>query len=355
MNGLNNEEDQYLVQQIELHMNMKFTLVSILVLVHCELDGQTLNQANTGPIPGDTYTVQRGPYAAQGASGNGQTWDHSDLISLGATSFGYVTPASTGVATSFPGSTVALPFPGVPGSYVFYNVTSTGLYQLGARQSGSTLFYNDSEMLIPFPCSFGTTWVDDFTSNYTNGGQPGLRSGFISGEADATGTLILPYGSIQNVIRLHITESSEDYISGVPYFTYDSDHYLYYKPGFHGPIFGIYQTTSSTFGNPTEVNYTQWADADDVSVQDLIENSIGVEVFPIPADDRMTINFSSQGGTIQFDVVDLHGRTIHQETRSASSGLDQHVLDVSRFAPGIYHLRLTNNNGETGIHRLVVE
>lgn len=336
-------------------MKSNLTLVSSLFLLQGTLTAQTLTQANSAPVPGDAYTVQRGSYVEQGPPGTAQTWDHSDLVSLGATSFAYVTPASTGVSSSFPGSTVALPIPGVPGSYVFYNSASTGLFQLGARQTGTTLFYNNAETLFPFPCSYGTTWTDEFGSNYTSGGQSAVRTGTITGEADGTGTLILPFGTIQNVIRIHVVENSEDVLSSVPYFTYASDHYVYYKPGFHGPIFGIYQTTSATFGTPSEVNYTQWVDGADVSVQDLLNNSIGIDVFPVPATDELNVLFSSQGGAVDLQVMDAQGRIVHHETRAASLGVDRQVLDVHALSSGVYHLRITARNGDQGLRRFVVE
>ncbi|MBL7946664.1 MAG: T9SS type A sorting domain-containing protein [Flavobacteriales bacterium] len=336
-------------------MKSNVTLVLSFFLLRGALPAQTLTQANSAPVPGDSYTVQRGSYVEQGNAGTSQTWDHSDLVSLGATSFTYVTPASTGVSSSFPGSTVALPVPGIPGSYVFYNSASTGFFQLGARQTGTTLFYNNAETLFPYPCSYGTTWTDDFGSNYTSGGQSAVRTGTINGEADGTGTLILPFGTVENVIRIHVVEFSEDVLSGVPYFTYASDHYVFYKPGFRGPILGIYQTTSATFGTPTEVNYTQWVDGADVSVQDLLDNSIGIDVFPVPATNELNVLFSSQGGAVDFTVMDAQGRIVHQENRGASSGVDRQVLDVRTLSSGVYHLRITARNGDQGLRRFVVE
>lgn len=336
-------------------MNNNLTLVTSFFLLQGTLTAQTLTQANSAPVPGDSFTVQRGSYVEQGPAGTAQTWDHSDLVSLGASSFAYVTPASTGVASSFPGATVALPVNGVPGSYVFYNSASNGLFQLGARQTGTTLFYNNAETLFPYPCSYGTTWTDEFGSNYTTGGQPAVRTGTITGEADGTGTLILPFGTVSNVIRIHIVENSEDVLSSVPYYTFASDHYVYLKPGFHGPIFGIYQTTSATFGNPAELNYTQWVDAADVSVQDLMKNSIGIDVFPVPANDALNVVFSSQGGAVDLQVMDAQGRIVHQETRAAIIGIDRQVLDVKTLSSGVYHLRILAPNGDQGVRRFVVE
>lgn len=335
-------------------MKVNATLVTALVLLHGNLAGQTLDRSNSAPVPGDSYTVQRGDYVIEGPSGTSQTWDHSDLSSLGPSTITYVTPASTGFASSFPGATVAQPITVFTGTYEFYNASDTGLFELGSQSMGNTLFYNNSELLIPFPCSYATTWTDDFSSTYDLSGQPAERTGTISGEADGTGTLIMPFGTVQNVIRVHITESFQSVLDGTPYFDYSSDHYLYYRPGFHYPILGIYQTISSLSGTQQQLDYSQWVDGADVSVQDLLSNSIGIDVFPNPANEELSINFGSAGGAVVFEVIDVHGRKVQEEVRSAVTGVDQQILDVSDLSSGVYHLVISSLNGDRGVRRFVV-
>ncbi len=319
--------------------------------------GQTLTQANSAPVPGDSFTVNRGGYVEPGPGGAGQTWDHADLVSTLSVAADYVTPASTGVAGSFPGATVAQAITGVPNSYAFYAASASALVQLGVRQgvNNTTVFYSNPETVLQYPCSLGSEWTDDFSSNYTTGGTPGVRTGVVTGEVDATGNVVLPFGTVANVVRVHINESMADEIDEMPMYEYTSDHYLYYKPGFHLPVLGIYRTVSSTFGSPTEVNYTQWADEADLSVQDLLANSICIELFPVPAQDVLTVIFSSAGGAVELDVFDLHGRSVLQDKRLAVAGVDQHKLAVDALPAGVYLLHMRAANGDRGVRRFVVQ
>ena len=79
----------------------------------------------------------------------------------------------------------------------------------------------------------------------------------------------------------------------------------------------------------------------------------GIEVFPNPTTDFLTVRFEPQAGErLYAQVYDLMGRMV-----LTSRTLDQPAgtkLDCSDWQPGIYFLQLTNASGTaTATHRLV--
>lgn len=319
--------------------------------------GQTLDNGSCTPVPGETLTVNRGAYVGPGPSGMAQTWNHASLTATATNEVEYVTPASTGFGGSFPGSTVAQVEPTQVGTYAYYMGSANGFHQLGIHQSStsSTLFYQNSEKVIPYPCSYGTTWTDDFSCSTTLSGVPVMRSGTVSGTADAFGNLVMPYGTISNVLRLHVTEDYMDDLEDLYQIEYDSEMYMYYKPGVHLPILNITIFTASVDGFPSSNQYTQWISAEDAtSVAELLNNTIGIDVFPNPAQDNIDLVFSSEGGAIQMDVLDVNGRIVLSEgTTNAVMGLDRRSLDIISLPAGIYHVRILAANGQQGVRRFV--
>ncbi len=318
---------------------------------------QTLDNGNTTPVPGETITVNRSAYMTPGSSGASQTWNHSTLTADVTHGVQYVTPASTGFGGSFPGSTVAQIEPTQTGTYAYYMGAANGLHQLGIRQNstGTTMFYQNSERVVPYPCSYNTTWTDDFSCTAILSGFPMVRSGTVTGSADAYGSLVMPYGTISNVLRLRILEDYMDDIEDLYQIDYLCETYMYYKPGVHLPILNLVTFTSTMMGNTTTTQYSQWISANDaVSIAELLKNSIGVEVFPNPANEAISITFTSEGGATQLDVLDVNGRVVLSDgTTNAMMGLDRRTLDIAALPAGIYHVRVATANGQQGVRRFV--
>jgi len=338
-------------------MTKQYTSILIAAMISAiNATGQTLNNANTSPVPGDVFLVNSSAYTAEGPPGAGQIWDHSDLTSQSSSTLTMVTPASTGFAASFPGATAAQG-QGQPGSFGFLKASATGLESLGARSAASslTMFYSNSQIQLPYPCSYNTTWTDEYSSTYTSNGSPGTRTGTITGEADGYGTLIMPYGTVANVLRVRIMESQLDDFPGLYQVEYSSDHFIYFKPGFHNPLLGIYSITTVLFGAPTTTQYVTWLDGSAVSVDELSSKSIGIDVFPVPARDMISVSFGTEGGQLRVDVLDAQGKLVREESVTASIGIDIHTMDIGNLDAGLYHLRVTTKSGQQGVRRFVVE
>jgi hypothetical protein len=315
---------------------------------------QTLDDGNTSPLIGWSFTYEQGAFLEQGPGGADQVWDLSTLGTTATLPVGYVSTASTGFAASFPDANVALS--NGNGNFEFLRTSPTGLERMGLRYNAqnSTIAYDDPELMLTYPCSFSTTWTDDLSSNFSSSGQPTVRTGSITGVADGFGTVVMPYGTIDNVLRVRLEEDIND-LNGLFDIDYDYTTYHYYKPGIRAPLVTFYVLNTVTNGQQNSVSYSLWLPADVVAVNEQLRNTIGMEVFPNPSSDRISILFGNAGGPLVVDILDATGRTVLREYHSsAGQGIGRLDLDVDGLTSGLYHVRLTAANGDQGSHRLII-
>ncbi|UYZ64288.1 PA14 domain-containing protein [Hymenobacter weizhouensis] len=80
-----------------------------------------------------------------------------------------------------------------------------------------------------------------------------------------------------------------------------------------------------------------------------------LEVFPNPANGRVTLNFEAEGGQeVAVEVLDVLSRVVLRTNKSATtSGRNQLEIDTRQLVPGTYNVRLTQA-GQTAHGRLVI-
>ena len=79
-----------------------------------------------------------------------------------------------------------------------------------------------------------------------------------------------------------------------------------------------------------------------------------VHVFPNPATTHFSVSFNTQGTqAFRISIFDLTGQEVQASTYEEASGSYFREIDTSSWHPGIYLMRVTNNN-ETKTLRVVV-
>lgn len=336
-------------------MTARCTTFALLLSLTVGANAQTLTTSNAMPAVGDQFTYHMGTYLPPGSEGEGQTWDLSGLISDQTFTSEYISPAATGHDVAFPWATMAAHSAGQPTGFAFYAGMDAGVYFQGTANPNSTIPYTNTELILPIPCSYSTFWMDDFQSNAQVGGVPMMRNGMVNGSADGYGTLILPFGSIANVLRTHMTEVYTDDVQTMfpMHIEYNNDVYSYYKPGVHHAIAVLATLTTTTNGLPSTVQTALWTADETVGVQDALRNAIGIDVFPNPAQYRLTLTYGSQGGNMQVEVLDANGREVLNTSIQAALGIGNQTLDVGALPQGLYLVRVTDRRGQQGTCRFV--
>ncbi|MDX9750577.1 MAG: hypothetical protein RBT71_05810, partial [Flavobacteriales bacterium] len=278
--------------------------------------GQTLDHTNSTPQVGDSFISHESEYIDPSPGGPEVTWDFSGLTMGGSITGTYVTPASTGHAAGYPGATLALDLGN--GLYGFIASGNEWVDDLGIVEatSGMTIAYQDPIRTMVYPCSYNTTWTDPYSGTYSMMGLDQDLTGTISGHADGYGTVVMPYGTITNVLRVRTVEERVQVIAGVGSIESVTITHSFHKPGIRHALLSMTAAVTDVMGTITEEQYGSWIPAEEVGVHEALHEAIGIDVFPNPATDQVAVVFGSGGGSLRMQVLDGTGRVAIERRRT---------------------------------------
>lgn len=302
----------------------------------------TLTFATNGPMLGTEYTLNYGNYVPPGSAGAMQAWDLSGLQSDSSDAVEMVAPSSTINGSAFTTATVAEVSSPVT---TFYQVDANGIHFAGS-DDGTSLIVNDPlPTHLPFPCTMGSSWTSPHAAMFEFDGNDVFRSGTISGAADGYGTLTMPWGTVPNVLRIHLTNIMQDsLVLFTMDYTYDS--YLYYVAGQSYPIAELVTATIDMgFGMPDTVHFSRWTGALTMGTEAPGVVGGSMHAFPNPATDGVNIVVTEDfAADPTVTVLDAAGRVVHQQGLLVKSG-NTAPLDMSMLAPGTYTLVIVDRKG----------
>lgn len=328
-------------------------LPALFFLITATAQAQVLDQGSV-PLIGDAWTYTScSPITIEG-TGAGQLWDAS-----GATANGNpegvqcVDPLNTTAGESFLEADIALNY---AGTTTYQRSDEDGLYMIGSYVSnpGITSIYTDPAQQLVFPASLGTTWTDDFAGSYTYNNQVVEQSGQWTCDVSGAGDLTLPWGTVENVVRIDATETYTEVGLGNT-FVMQRTLTEFYRPGLRTYLARRYSTTTTMNGAPAgSVQGFLYLDQDAFTgMFDHGQRSIGLEVFPNPAQDRTAVVFTASGSTL-LTLYDAAGRSVQQLTPSAVDGLTKVTLDLNGLPAGLYSVRVQDRRGASGSARLML-
>lgn len=308
----------------------------------------TLTVSGNSPMPGVDFTVHYDTWQSEGNGGANQTWDYSGLTSDSTKTISYVDPMSTPSGASFPNAEVCqVDYSG----YIYYDYDNNNWDYIGAEAAGTVISSTDPATFLELPLTYGDSWSDTRASTM----QFGTRAGTISGNADGYGTLILPWGTINDVLRIHV---EEDYTDNV-FITidYDFDTFWFMKPGIPYPLL-LLQTLNVTpsLGAPSQILALQYADESAVGIGEEIEIIGSMSVFPSPAEDNATLEYTlAAGDAMTLSIVEMTGRTVAEVALGRKApGIHRENISVSGLTSGAYFVQLQGSQTQR-IERLIVQ
>ncbi len=320
---------------------------------------QTLSVDNMTPYFGVPYTTNYTDYQPPGPAGTGLVWDYATLTSTMQFTSVYNAAAGNPYLSSF-GSANMVSDEG-DDWYSFVTYSAEGIDYNGMLNATYNVLapYQDPKRLLAFPCSLGTTWQDNYGGPWISStGASAHTYASISGVADATGTLIMPYGQLENVLRVSSIDNDSDYFQGFGHIKYHTVQQSFYKPGVAQAVLTISHTLAGGPAAPVELSDSSitWLSESSVGVQEAVQNTIGIDLLPNPAKGHATMVFGSQGGQLQLAIFDATGRTVlRQQLQHQPLGIAKHELQLGQLPAGLYTVQLTDANGQRGVKRLVVE
>ena len=334
-----------------IHMNLQYTPVFLLsILANAAQAQPTLEQATMTPVNGYTVSFLYGPFLSPGNGGENQIWDFSSVVNTEQHSILFTSPGSTPNGADFPGATVAQEVDAPSGVFTYSQFNASGVFANGTDAVGFSITHlTDPRQALVFPMGYNNGWSDSFSGEMT-GFPSGTISGTITGTADGYGTLMLPWGTFSNVLRVHTYTVTTQVIPSPPPGVTNvvhEDAWVFFKPGVPMQLASIAQADNTS-------SYLYQAQSN-LGVHEGSLQDIGIEVAPNPAADALNVTFGATGH-VYLSVSDVLGReVIATDLGTRASGIHRRAMDVSKLPNGRYQLRMMTADGQTGTRPFIVQ
>lgn len=321
-------------------------ILSAIITSSVAISQPTLTATGINPVIGDFYTLANGTSVSPGSAGANQTWTVIPTTMNSAATYSTSSPSATPYASSFTQANISY----FTSGYYFYDNTSASALKNNGQYLGLTLSYSDAEDLLHFPFNMGNTYSDPWAVTFVNG-VTFTRTGTTTVTYDGYGSLKLASGTYNNAVRVHFQQVYSDVYSGGT-INYNNDEYMWYINGNHMPVAVTYTLTNSNSpSSPTKYAVIMSNIVTSVYEHDNVFSDI--ISFPNPAVNE--INFNLNGSPISsIEIIDIAGKTVFNEVTSTSAIEDYVTINTSSFKNGIYFVKFTSKNGQTGTKKISI-
>jgi hypothetical protein len=278
--------------------------------------------ADSTHMPGIGFfaSLVNGPASTgPGSGGAAVTWDLSGLTLTSVGTYDVLDPAITPLAASYPSGNYVTSVTATGGSalYTFYINSATGLSELAnsvTTTAGSGRDYTPGpRKILKFPFNY----LDTFTATYATS----TTTGHDFSEYDGYGTLITPWTTYTNIVRVKTT-----YTTAVGYAI---NWYIL------NPLLAVL-TYDSNSGSYTGVTATL------TSTTELESTSPSVSVYPNPVSNQAAINIPSikANSGAYVVVADITGKELNRIPVTGPTT----TFTTGSLNPGIYFYKVVNSD-----------
>lgn len=323
---------------------MRLYLRLITILFACPVIAKAqpvLTAANTLGTPGQSFTYMSAAYQPAGASGSNVTWDFSSLQPQNTTLLSFELPSAGTQAAQFPDATLLRLVSTGQENYFIHNNDSlvvTGV----VTSTGTVVDYTDEQVTLRFPFSFDSAFVDSFRAHYISG-TSGTRTGVDTVVADGFGTLKLPGGVYNNVLRVRVVSHYNDTIPQQPVLTFNDERYFFYQPGVHSYLMNINNTVvmngSTAISTVQTLNYFDFA----MGIEEQQAKATTLTIYPSPTRDKAIVSFPAVFAShVRLTIINAAGAVIRQV--AIARGQSQVGIDCSGLPAGLYLAQLQDGD-----------
>lgn len=330
---------------------MRQSLSILFATVSLTLAAQPLIDASSAPAPGMVFDYDIATLLNLQGTGPGQAWNASTAQVNASAQVLFIAPASA--SASIPNADVVQ---AEGGSETYYEVGADGLYVVGSylQSLPITSVYTDPERVMAYPCTLGTAWSDAYAGSYTYQGNTYQQAGTDQFEATGYGTLQLPWGTVDNVLRIDGTGTYTEDGNGNTY-VYEADFTVFHKPGVGNFVARAVDGSATLNGAPAGVQQSfVFLQASSIGMDEAAMRGFGVEVFPNPANDAASVVFGAEGD-LRLALFDGAGRQVLvQDLGHRAPGVHRAEIALGELPAGLYTLRVSRADGTCGTARVLV-
>lgn len=299
------------------------------------------------PATGTVFGYHDVPFLGAGKVGAAQKWDFSALPTGTIVPYEWTTTAIAPGAGAFPPNALVLKIPGEPTAY--YLPTDTALRWLGTHTDTALVRFDPPLDVLDLPCTMYSAWRDSGIAAITGAGRIDIRVTTLEATADGWGTLIMPYGPVEDVLRVRY-ELKVGSRSDPELVHLREVRHAWYSDRTPMPLLVVVER----YGWPPPERYTRWLDASWQDDPSSLFRPVALHVFPDPCDDVLTVDLPARkADRTVLQLVDGNGQ-VRREWLAEFPGPQTRrmVLQMNDVPSGGYTLTWVGTDGTLGSTRL---
>jgi hypothetical protein len=282
-----------------------------------------------------------------GPGGANQTWDFSTLVPTGDTQIAWVEAPPVG--TTLTDADFVLH--DNDSTYMYYDTANGEINIIGMIDSSinqGTVDYSNPMMIIQHPITFNDMGTDSFYTSSNFGGFPVTGNGSASYVADGYGTLELPNGTYENVLRVMAQTIEYDTIDGFGAVNVVISSALWYIDSLATPLLRIDSIEISGLAQISTIDVQYYTPEVAVSVKNVKKAN------PIDATANLTGNelllsgsFES-GKKYEFSIYGVNGQKVYNDSFMGGSNEKRFNLGTD-LNSGMYILTMHRVNDASSV------
>jgi hypothetical protein len=301
----------------------------------------TLTGADCNMIVGDVFITRSSPTYLGNTTGANYTWNFSSYDTT------FNTISASNVQSSGTTNILLEVTPGTTTETNRYEVLPSILQLTSTTwSSGSSISYTNKWTKLVYPITMGTTFSDTYNTMAFFSGPVSVNvkgAGTSNGIADGWGTLITPYGTYNNVLRVTTITQLLDTTNNIIYGTgFDTTH-SWYVAGFHKPVLTTYSNSKVTggqapvYGKKTTFLMTPTSLNDNTA---LITQNLAI--YPNPAQGNFEVSVNATHPlSLNFKLFDVLGKEVKIQVYPKTN--QAYIIEQQESA-GIYYLAVYEKN-----------
>lgn len=323
-----------------------------IILLACQANAQiTLTEQTSSLQDGDSFEFTNHTEPTIGnlesQSGANQTWDYSNIS--GGTilnqSIDFENASNLSHFSHFPDANIGISSTSAAGgdSENFFKNSSTGVEFVGIALTGggntNLSKLTEGFFLIKFPMTYNTSYTDSIKGTSSTLGQSGSefeRLGISEMMGDGYGDLILPYGTVHDVLRVKTERTYSDYFGGSPLLNYIETTYHYYVDYSNMSIAQYSILSANGLDVQNSFSYRTQATFPNIGIENFTPNQ-EAQVYPNPAFSSISISNIAENTSVS--ILDIQGKLIKQQTINPNSS-----INIDDLKSGLYFATILDND-----------
>jgi hypothetical protein len=322
----------------------------------------TLQYPNNAPEIGDVVQIQfvANDGLTVGPIGPDVTWDYSGLTATFGGEITVIDPAQAPAGGDYPDANVVMNMGDT--IFTYAKTDADGYFYEGSQFTTGTfptqLIYSNSRTFIKFPF----TYLDTYNDTYKGVVTTSVATIHVEAEtemlSDSYGTLILPTGTYNNVLRTTTIDIEIDSVFVGGFYTKSFElirtQYSWFQANSKGPLMSIEIMTNPLAMTLDTVAYFMTSGA---GIGDLGNQPVSLlSVYPNPAEDHLMVEYEVAGNiSSTIAIVNQVGQLMYDRlVNSDGTGLVREKVDISTMPSGMYFVNVSCNCGKQITQKFVI-